>query len=276
MARNGGCMMGCFHVLAAGLASCLVLTIAAVPMAAAGQSYTERNQRLLAEPPSGISVPGKAEDRVFSLLNQLRAGKGLPVLRPGGGLRDAARVQSYRMLRDDYFSHQDPDGGNVAERLAAVDRQTLYSAIGENLAKISPPGQNPARTVHDGWVASPGHYKNMIADRFTHVGIGCAVQKRTLVCTQVFGKPTGRLLSPLPARPGPSGRTDVTASIQGLRYGGWVLLDRHGTERAKGHGAMLKWPSGLGGEYQVRVIGKAQQGNRIYLHRFFGPSVVLD
>jgi uncharacterized protein YkwD len=245
-------------------------------MAAAGQSYTERNQRLLAKPPSSISVPGAAEDRVFSLLNKLRADKGLPMLRPGGGLRDAARVQSYRMLRDDYFSHQDPDGGNVAERLAAVDRQTLYSAIGENLAKISPPGQDPARTVHDGWVASPGHYKNMIADRFTHVGIGCAVQKRILVCTQVFGKTTGRLLSALPARPGQSGRTDVSASIQGLNYGGWVLLDRQGTERAKGHGAMLKWPSGLRGEYQVRVIGKAQQGNRIYLHRFFGPSVVLD
>ncbi len=268
--------MTCCRAAIAWLICCLAIAFAAAPVTAANQSYTERNQRLLAEPPSDVSVPGAAEDRVFSLLNQLRKGKGLPLLRPRGGLRDAARVQSYRMLRDDYFSHQDPDGGNVGERLAAVDRQTLYSAIGENLAKISPPGQDPARTVHDGWVDSPGHYKNMIADRFTHVGIGCAVQKRILVCTQVFGKTTGRLLSPLPARPGPSGRTDVSASIQGLNYGGWVLLDRRGTERAKGLGTMLKWPTGLSGEYQVRIIGKAQRGNRVYLLRFFGPSVVLD
>lgn len=254
----------------------MALAMTAGAPSASGKSYTEAALDLLAKPPAGLSVPKAAEDRVFSLLNKMRADKGLPVLRAGKGLRDAARVHSYRMLRDDFFGHQDPDGRSASGRLAAVDRQTLYSAIGENLAKISPPGQNPARTVHDGWVNSPGHYKNMISGRFSHVGIGCAVQKRLLVCTQVFGKTVGRLQKPLPVRPGPSGRTNVTASITGMTYDGWLLVNRQGKEMAKGLGPTLKWPDRLRGEYQVRLIGKVQQGNRIYLHRFFGPSVVLD
>ncbi len=276
MARNGGAMMRPSRVSMAWLLACLALALVARPAVAAGQSYTERALHLLDNTPADLSIPRAAEDRVFSLLNQLRSGKGLPILGAGKGLRDAARVQSYRMLRDDFFAHQDPDGRGVSERLAAVDRQTLYSAIGENLAKISPPGQDPARTVHDGWVNSPGHYKSMISERFSHVGIGCAMQQRLLVCTQVFGKTVGQLLSLLPARPGPSGSTNVTASIQGMAYGGWVLLDRQDKELAKGQGATLKWPTGLRGEYQVRIIGRVQRGNRIYLHRFFGPSAVLD
>lgn len=254
----------------------LALALAAGPLAATGQSYTEKTRHMLATPPAGLTVPATVEDRVFSLLNQLRAENGLPVLGAGKGLRDAARAHSNRMQRDDFFAHTDPDGRSINDRVAAVDRQTLYSAMAENLAKIRPPGRDPARTVHDGWVNSPGHYKNMISDRFSHVGVGCAVMKQILVCTQVFGKAVGRLQSPLPVRPGPSGSTDVSAEVRGLGYGGWVLLDRRGTERAKGFGATLKWPAGLRGEHQVRIVGKAQQGNRVYLHRFFGPSVILD
>lgn len=270
MSRRNGWHLGWIAALAAALA------MTAGAQAASGKSYTEAALRLLAKPPAGQSVPKAAEDRVFSLLNQMRAGKGLPVLRAGKGLRDAARVHSYRMLRDDFFAHQDPDGRGANGRLAAVDRQTLYSAIGENLAKISPPGQDPARTVHDGWVNSPGHYKNMISERFSHVGIGCAVQKRLLVCAQVFGKTVGRLRSALPVRPGPSGRTNVTANISGMTYDGWALVSRQNKELARGLGATLKWPDRLRGEYHLRLIGKVQQGNRIFLHRFFGPSVVID
>ena len=91
------------------------------------QSYTERTLDLLRNPPAGIVFPVKTEQRVMTLLNRLRAAKGLPALRARDSLRDAARVHSVRMLRDDFFAHEDPDGRGATDRVAAVDRLIFTS-----------------------------------------------------------------------------------------------------------------------------------------------------
>ena len=239
------------------------------------QSYTERTLELLRNPPAGIVFPVKTEQRVLTLLNRLRAAKGLSTLRSRDTLRDAARVHSVRMLRDDFFAHEDPDGRGAPDRVAAVDRRHLYKYFGENLALIRPPREDSAKTVHDGWVDSPGHYKNMISPRPTHIGVGCAILGRTLTCTQVFAGAAGSLKRDLPPRLTKDDGHRVGADVFDLNFGGWSLVDRQGHERAAGSGTLLRWPNRLSGEYQLRVNGKRRQGNRIYTHPFFGPSVVL-
>lgn len=269
------------RVRAAIAALSLLAAIAAGPVRA--DTYTERTLSLLRQPPPGTVFPVNTEERVLGLLNSLRTNKGLPRLRARDSLRDATRVHSVRMLRDDFFAHEDPDGRGVGDRVAAVDRRFFYRYFGENLALIKPPRGDPAKTVHNGWVDSPGHYKNMISPHATHVGVGCAIRLRTLICTQVFGGAAGALGMPVPARLSradayrfsASFTDEVVGGVKGLQFGGWSLIDRHGSERAAGEGSLLRWPSRLRGEYQLRINGERRQGNRIYTYPFFGPAVVL-
>jgi len=179
------------------------------------------------------------------------------------------------MLRDRFFAHDDPDGNGALVRVAAHDRHNIYRFVAENLAKISPPRGDMARLVHDGWVNSPGHYKNMVSEKSTHVGNGCAIAGEILMCTQVFGGDAGTLKEPVPVIVERGTRTAMIAQVTGLTHGGWALVDQHGREQAKGESATLQWPRKLRGEHQLRIIGKRREGNRVYFYRFFGPSVVL-
>ncbi len=244
--------------------------------AAAPASYPERTRAILESPPAGLSISASIEDRLFSLLNQLRKDEGLAALKPRAALRKAGRAHSYRMLRDDFFAHRDPDGRPVGHRIAAVDRRNLYQSVGENLAQISPPGDNTADEMHQGWTESAGHYENMISPDFTHAATGCAADGETVMCTQVFGRSAGRLKSALPLQLRQSGQTNVSAQIDGLDYAGWVLLNIRGKKRETGSGPLLKWPAGLTGEHRLRIVGERREGNKIYRYRFFAPSVVLE
>lgn len=253
-----------------------MLLAAVTPLPVEAASYTERTYALLQALPPGVSLQEPTEDGIFSLLNKLRASKGLSILKPAAGLRDAARAHVLRMQRDAFFAHADPDGRGAVDRVAALDRSTVYGAIAENLAKIGPPSGGMASKMHQGWVNSPGHYKNMISPQYSHVGVGCIADRQAELCAQVFGKKAGILRQPLPVRLTSSSRTNVAAAIEGLDYGGWILMDQGGAERAVGHGNFLKWPQGLAGEVRLRIIGSRREGNRIYQYHFFGPSAVIQ
>lgn len=253
-----------------------VAALLACAQCATAAPYTTQTLQLLENPPSGVTLVETVEAALFSRLNQLRKAKGVPLLRPLTGLRDAARAHSLRMSRDAFFSHTDPDGYSAAARVAAVDRQNLYSTFGENLAEVAPIKPIVADQMQNGWVNSPGHYKNMVSTAFTHVGLGCVQNGRKTICAQVFAKLVGALVQPLAPVQQRSGGANLNARIGGLSYGGWILRDRAETERARGYGHMLRWPNGLKGDFLLRIIGADRNGNRIMQHHFFAPSVVLE
>jgi uncharacterized protein YkwD len=77
------------------------------------------------------------------------------------------------MIARDYFSHNDPDTGQI--RLA--DLPTLVS-VGENLFQVSGPAVRFMRNVNEevvtGWRNSPSHNELLLAPQMTRGGIAFA------------------------------------------------------------------------------------------------------
>lgn len=105
------------------------------------------------------SADSGGDEMVFvQKLNELRAGKGLPALAIKGELFDLARSWSGRMAAAASIWHN-PD---LAARAPAN-----WARLGENV------GMGPdVQALHDAFVASPLHYRNMVDPEFDSVGVG--------------------------------------------------------------------------------------------------------
>jgi uncharacterized protein YkwD len=110
--------------------------------------------------------PG-AEDELLALLNQVRAEYHLPPLVMDPMLRAAARAHSRDMALHGYFGHSSPWGQSFVDRLAAVVRGGTL--VGENVAVAA-----SAESAEAAFLASPGHFRNMVEPAFHRVGIGVA------------------------------------------------------------------------------------------------------
>lgn len=98
----------------------------------------------------------EAEQRSFDRLNELRVGLGLAPLARTTVMDDFARNWSFTMHETDDFRHSS-------------------GPYGENIAWWSAGSADPTRAadvMHDLWVNSPGHYRNMTSTRYSQVGVG--------------------------------------------------------------------------------------------------------
>ena len=167
---------------AAALAAACI-TIQAPPAAPAGGG----NGGTSASPPvSGAATGRRAVDQMTALVNAHRRSAGCPELVWMQTVANAAQGHSDDMARRNYFAHQSPEGAGPADRLRA--QGVTYRAMGENIA------QHPGtpRDVLAGWIASPGHRRNLEQCAFTHHGVGL----RDGFWTHLF-------ITPLPATPAP-------------------------------------------------------------------------
>jgi uncharacterized protein YkwD len=127
------------------------------------------------------------EEAVFAMTNDLRRRNGLPVFLQDESCRNAARGHSADMFTRNYFSHTDPEGRAVKERLPANSAIRLW---GENI--WTGRGYNPSKTHHlaqtimAGWMNSPGHRKNLLSPGYTHLGVGVITNHQEVKATQVF------------------------------------------------------------------------------------------
>lgn len=101
---------------------------------------------------------GSDEMAFVQKLNELRAAHGLPALGIKGELFDLARAWSGRMAAAGGISHN-PDLGAQAP--------SNWARLGENVGI----GGN-VQALHDAFVVSPLHFKNMIDPNFDWVGVG--------------------------------------------------------------------------------------------------------
>jgi uncharacterized protein YkwD len=98
----------------------------------------------------------------------------------------AAETHSRAMANNNYFDHKDRDGrtpGDRAELAGYAGQQ-----VGENIAA----GQDTARKVVDGWLASPGHCANLMNPQFRELGAAYAVDPKSdagIYWTAMFGTP---------------------------------------------------------------------------------------
>ncbi len=97
----------------------------------------------------------------------------VPALAWNDQLAQAAVAHSLDMASNNFFSHDGSDGLNVADRVDAANYP--WRAVGENIAA----GQLDNAEVHQGWIESPGHCRNIMNDIFSEVGAACVRDSAT-------------------------------------------------------------------------------------------------
>ena len=141
--------------------------------------------------PASIQMLPAVEQEVGRLTNAIRRQHGLPPLAADQVLVNISRQHSWDMLRRGFFSHINPEGRSLQERLPPAYASHL-SGWGENIWTGSgySPG-NPlalARMMLDSWMSSPGHRRNILNPGYNRLGVGVAAWGRDVRATQVFGE----------------------------------------------------------------------------------------
>lgn len=108
-------------------------------------------------------------NQLFGLVNEERAKVGLPALAMHPLLHQSAQAHAEDMLAKGYFAHENLEGKKPHDRILATNYPARASA--ENIAS----GQTSVLEVHEGWMNSPGHKANILANFVTEVGFGIAV-----------------------------------------------------------------------------------------------------
>ncbi|MCA1057039.1 CAP domain-containing protein [Rossellomorea aquimaris] len=119
--------------------------------------------------------------QVIDLTNKERTKNGLSALKADGELENVAEMKSEDMKDKNYFSHTSPTYGSPFEMMQnfGVD----YSSAAENIAV----GQETPQSVVNAWMNSPGHRKNILNGKLTHIGVGIAKdESRGIYWTQMF------------------------------------------------------------------------------------------
>jgi uncharacterized protein YkwD len=125
------------------------------------------------------------ELRVFSLVNQERAKRGLSSIQWNAGLSDLARSFSRQMADEGFFDHYDKQGASVVDR-ARRARIKGWHKIGENLFYCERSPQFVGLAIR-GWLRSPAHRDNMFDPSWTATGIGIArASNGQIYITEVF------------------------------------------------------------------------------------------
>jgi uncharacterized protein YkwD len=130
--------------------------------------------------PPATSPPSLSTiEQVVVLVNEARASAGCGPVRLNAQLTAAAQAHSDDMAANGYFSHTSLDGRTFDERIRAAGYTGGY--LGENIAQ----GQSGAQAVHDAWMSSAGHRRNILDCNFDAIGMG--LHAATWTWTQDFG-----------------------------------------------------------------------------------------
>jgi hypothetical protein len=132
--------------------------------------------------PPRSSQPSAEERLLLEDANRERAAAGLQLLRWDNALAAAARQHVLLMAQQYLLSHQYPGELPLAERAAQAGAR--FAMIAENVAV----GPTPD-SIHDGWMHSPGHRKNILNAEVSAVGIATVRGSGGLFAVQDFSRP---------------------------------------------------------------------------------------
>lgn len=85
----------------------------------------------------------------------------------------AAQRHSVYMAQNNHFSHTGTDGSSAGQRIK--DAGYNANAWGENIAA----GHDSVGAVVNGWLASPGHCKNIMSANYADFGASCVYRSGT-------------------------------------------------------------------------------------------------
>jgi uncharacterized protein YkwD len=130
------------------------------------------------------SSASSLERRAFDLINAERRASGFAPLAWDEELCRMARQHSGEMARQDFFSHEGPDG-DMVDRAHALGIRG-WRALGENIA-YNQGFDDPAAFAVERWMGSAKHRANILNGMFTRSGLGIArAADGRIFFTQVF------------------------------------------------------------------------------------------
>jgi uncharacterized protein YkwD len=131
---------------------------------------------------TSISRMEALEQAAFERVNQYRESQNLPALSYDETIAAEARAHSVRMANTQQMTH---DG--FKDRAEKIGKTIPYRGAAENLA-YNQGYNNPDEMAVKGWIASPGHHRNMVG-KYNLTGIGVAQNaKGEYYFTQLFIK----------------------------------------------------------------------------------------
>lgn len=125
-------------------------------------------------------------EQIFALANEARAQAGVGRLEWDPALAQAALAHCRRMVQEGPIAHRyggEPDVGGRAAQAGAH-----FSVIEENVA-IGP----SAAGIHDEWMHSPGHRRNLLSPEVDHVGIAVIAARGVLYAVADYSRAVARL-----------------------------------------------------------------------------------
>ena len=125
---------------------------------------------------AGQVSPRRLALATLCLLNIERKAHHLRKLRMSAELSRAALRHARDMVKHRYFSHTEPDGDNVVQRILRSGYLERYGRwrIGENLGWGWGDGSTP-RSIVAAWMRSAPHRHNILNKRFNDVGVAVAL-----------------------------------------------------------------------------------------------------
>lgn len=145
---------------------------------------------VLADAPAA-SLTAEVEKAIFEKTNRFRAKHQLPALSTDDELTKAATEFAEFMAESGKYGHQ-ADDRTPADRAKAAGYK--YCVIRENIAYRTNTGDVTADDLIEvfvpGWIDSPPHRENMLAQHITNTGIGVATTDEiTYYAVVMFGRP---------------------------------------------------------------------------------------
>ncbi len=106
------------------------------------------------------------EEQIYDLTNTIRNHFNLNKLEWDEKTAAVAFAHSQEMFEKEYFSHDSPIKGDLADRLK--DGKVEYNRAGENIAA----DYVDAIAAIEGWLNSKDHREALLEKKFTHIGVG--------------------------------------------------------------------------------------------------------
>ncbi|WP_110951153.1 CAP domain-containing protein [Pseudomonas bohemica] len=161
-----------------------------------GVSRNDRDWRIVLARPlltGGLGNSQAEGQKILGLVNAARSAPHQCGDQPYGpasplgwndNLATAAEGHTRSMANNNYFDHKGRNGGTPG------DRAELAGYIGQQIGENIAAGQDSARKVVEGWLASPGHCANIMNPAFREMGAAYAVDPKSdagIYWTALFG-----------------------------------------------------------------------------------------
>ncbi|MCJ0538846.1 GBS Bsp-like repeat-containing protein, partial [Enterococcus cecorum] len=150
------------------------------------------------EPTKPTEQPGKTEEpqvreldvekiksEIVRLVNIERKSKGLNQLSVDRDLEDSARVRSIEIQSK--YDHVRPDG-SMYDTIFSKDDREISENANQNWHIAGLSEEKIAENLFTSWKNSPNHYKNMLVNRWTRIGIGISFNstRQGVYAVQIF------------------------------------------------------------------------------------------